>query len=426
MEIIKELTKNTLSGLTKKKLKSTPDNYFREFKIQANKEDVSFEEIELFKEILHSLSKNEKNSLDKKVETYSELAQVLSNRISQDDLKKLLSTFEEILTPSIDFSIKDDVDNFVKEISDNPKDIVSRDSLKKLKKLSHERMRLDRKYLKKKTDDIIKIISLMSKHFDKTLVESEDSTTEVIKIRNELQELNISNASQREIGILQTKLVESLYDIENSMNSNNALLDESREKISELHYTIEKLQEELAAEREEKSKDYLTGILNRRAYENEVLKVEKRYSLFQSHFAIVFFDLDKFKNINDTYGHDCGDHVLKNFAGLLTKITRQEDVIARYGGEEFISIINYTDESEVKKYVFRIKKIIEANSFKYGDSKIKLSFSAGAVYRDNYDTFEDARRAADLLLHKAKDTGRDKVIFDDGTEINATIHYAKN
>lgn len=422
--MIKELTKNTLAGLKNKKLKATPENYFREFKIQANKENINIEEFELFKEILHSLSNEEKNSLDKKLETFSELSQVLSNRISQDDLKKLLSTFEEILTPSIDFTIKEDVDNFVKELSDNPKDVVSRESLKKLKKLSNDRMRLDRKYLKKKTDDIIKIISLMSKHFDKTLVESEDSTGEVIKIRNELKALNISNASQREIGILQTKLVDSLYDIEKSMNSNNVLLDESREKISELHHTIEKLQEELAVEREEKSKDYLTGILNRRAYENEVIKVEKRYSLFQSHYAIIFFDLDKFKNINDTYGHDCGDHVLKNFAHLLTKITRQEDVIARYGGEEFISIINYNDENEIKKYVYRIKKIIEANSFKYGEYKIKLSFSAGAAYRDKYDTFEEARKSADKLLHEAKDTGRDKVIFDDGTQINSTLKNA--
>ena len=423
MASIKEITKNTLSALGRKQVSSTPENYFKEFKIQSNNENIRIEEFEYFKELLHTLTKDEKNILDKKIETYNELAEVLAKRISNNELKKLLSTFEEVLTPSIDFSIKDDIDTFINDISDNPREITSRDSLKKLKKLSHDRVKLDRKYLKQKTDDIIKIISLMSKHFDKTLLESEDSTSEVIKIRNELKALNISNASQREIGILQTKLVETLYGIEHSMSNNNALLDESREKISELHTTIEKLQEELAVEREEKSRDFLTGILNRRAYENEVEKVEKRYALFQSHYAIVFFDLDKFKNINDTYGHDCGDHVLKNFANLLAKITRQEDVIARYGGEEFISIINYTNENEVKKYVYRIKKIIESNSFKYGDSKIKLSFSAGAVYRDKYRTFAEARKMSDKLLHEAKDTGRDKVIFDDGTQINSVIHH---
>merc|ERR1711879_430990 len=121
---IKEITKNTLSALGRKQVSSTPENYFKEFKIQSNNENIRIEEFEYFKELLHTLTKDEKNILDKKIETYNELAEVLAKRISNNELKKLLSTFEEVLTPSIDFSIKDDIDTFINDISDNPREIT--------------------------------------------------------------------------------------------------------------------------------------------------------------------------------------------------------------------------------------------------------------------------------------------------------------
>ncbi|MDD2640323.1 MAG: diguanylate cyclase, partial [Arcobacteraceae bacterium] len=93
------------------------------------------------------------------------------------------------------------------------------------------------------------------------------------------------------------------------------------------------------------------------------------------------------------------------------------DIIVRYGGEEFVSIIIYDDIEEVKKYAYRIKKIIEENNFVYKDLKFKITFSAGVAYREKYDCYHTSVNNADDLMYKAKKAGREKIIFDDGFEI---------
>ena len=140
--------------------------------------------------------------------------------------------------------------------------------------------------------------------------------------------------------------------------------------------------------------------------------MEKKFSIFNSNYAIVFYDIDHFKNINDQFGHACGDIVLKSFAGILKDLTRKEDVIARYGGEEFIALINYQDEVEIQRYIKRVKKIFETTNFIYKDTKIKIKFCAGVTYRNKYDSFLEAKKRADELLYDAKRNGRNKVIFD--------------
>ena len=98
---------------------------------------------------------------------------------------------------------------------------------------------------------------------------------------------------------------------------NKTILNDSKERFNNLHKQIEELQKELLIAKEEKEIDFLTNVLNRRAFHHEIEKMEKKYSLFESDYAIIFYDIDHFKNINDIYGHTCGDAVLKNFASIL-------------------------------------------------------------------------------------------------------------
>jgi len=142
--------------------------------------------------------------------------------------------------------------------------------------------------------------------------------------------------------------------------------------------------------------------------------MEKKYSIFNADYAIVFYDIDHFKQINDKYGHTCGDMVLKNFAAILKELTRKEDIIARYGGEEFVALINYLDEIEIQRYIKRVKKTFENATFLYKDSKIKITFSAGITYRNKYESFIEAKKRADELLYEAKRKGRNKIILDNG------------
>ena len=146
--------------------------------------------------------------------------------------------------------------------------------------------------------------------------------------------------------------------------------------------------------------------------------MEKNFSIFDNDYAIVFFDIDHFKSINDDYGHTCGDVVLKKFASILKELTRTEDVIARYGGEEFIALINYQNEIEIQRYLKRIKKSLKETNFIYKDSVIKLKFSAGVSHRNKYVSYLEAKKVADELLYKAKNQGRNRVYIEEWDNIS--------
>lgn len=416
MDSIKKLTKNVLTILKDNRLDITPENYFKEFKKQADLSDINIKELKLFDEIINILTNDEIVNASS-LESFNDISQLLSKRVSDDDLSDLIPVLNDILSPSIDFTKKDENETFIKKLLLAPKKVVSKDTLRKLQSISKDRITADRQILRVKTDDIIKITTLMEKYFEKSLIESSNSTKEITKIKNELNDLNISESSFRELGILQKKLINSIFNIENTLAKNTESLDNNKSKFDEMKKTIEKLQNELSIVKEEKNTDFLTNILNRRAYDEEVKKIEKKHTVFSSNYALVFIDIDHFKNINDTHGHTCGDVILKTFAAVLKELTRQEDVISRYGGEEFISLINYKNKEEIIKYVYRLKRIIKTNAFIYKDIRIHVRFSAGVAYRDNYKDYMETKKVADQLLYKAKNGGRDKVIFDDGTEV---------
>lgn len=214
MTNIKELTKNTLSQLKNHNLPTLPENYFIEFKKQAQLLNTKFDEFELFDKLNLSLTKNEKESI--KIKSFNDLAQILAQRVTNDELKKLIEVFEELLTPSIDFSFVEEIENFIVSILKKPRDITSKETISKIKEISKQRVDSDRKILKDKTDDIVKLTSLMSRYFDKTLSNSNNSSEEIMKIKDELINLNISNSSHRELKIVQKKLIDTIYKIENS------------------------------------------------------------------------------------------------------------------------------------------------------------------------------------------------------------------
>ena len=416
MDSINNLVKSVLTNLKDNKLEITPENYFKEFKKQVDSTTININELKQFDEIINILTEDEIIN-SSCLESFNDITKLLSKRVSDDDLKELIPILNDMLSPSIDFTAKDEIETFVKKLLKEPKQIVSKDTQRKLQSITKDRTNADRLILRTKVDDIIKITTLMEKYFEKSIIESSNSTNEITKIKNELNELNISESSFRELGILQKKLITYIFNIENTLEENLKSLDGNKTKFDEMNKTIEQLQNELSIAKEEKATDFLTNILNRRAYDEEVQKIERKHSVFSSNYALVFIDIDHFKNINDTYGHTCGDIILKTFASVLKELTRQEDIVSRYGGEEFISLINYKDKEEIKKYVFRLKRIIKTSAFVYKEDRIHVRFSAGIAYRDNYKDYTETKKSADDLLHIAKNNGRDKVVFDDGTEI---------
>lgn len=151
--------------------------------------------------------------------------------------------------------------------------------------------------------------------------------------------------------------------------------------------------------------DALTGIYNRGAC-NNYLKLEfMRYTRYQHPATIAMIDIDKFKQINDKYGHQAGDVVLQNFANILKNTVRKADIVCRYGGDEFIIILPDTNASMASKLINRINKIIfKKLIIQYQSNIIKYSVSIGVATIDSssYKQYEDWLNSADLNLYKYK------------------------
>jgi len=412
MQSIKEITRNTLSSLKEKNLPTTLENYFLEFVAQAKNYDIKFDDIKIIDDALKNLTNDEKNSLNS--QSIFQIIKVLLKRTSNEELRELIYTFGVLLVPSINFDKKEIIEEFVLECLRNPKNITSKEYILKIREFAHERVEEDRKVLKEKTNDIIKLTALISRYYDRKLLDSNKSNKEIKEIKEDLIKLDISNHSKRELILVQKKLINTIYKFENSLLENTKVLSKNIDKFKLLHKQIEELEKELRVAKEEYFFDFLTGILNRRAYDSEARKIEKQFFIFDTNFAIVFLDLDHFKSVNDNFGHICGDEILKSFATILKELTRKEDIVARYGGEEFVALINFRDKIEVNRYIKRVKKTISNSTFIYKEHRINITFSAGITFRNKYKSIEEAQIKADELLYQAKKTGRNRAIFDTG------------
>lgn len=162
--------------------------------------------------------------------------------------------------------------------------------------------------------------------------------------------------------------------------------------------------------------DGLTGILNRRAILERLLDELSRADREKKPLCLIMFDIDRFKNVNDTYGHDAGDKVLIEVVDRIKSELRPYDIMGRYGGEEFLLGIPETDLNTGKIIAERFRTCICERPFEINDKKLKVSISLGisnTIPPRNCDTnklIETMIKSADDALYKAKETGRNKVV----------------
>jgi diguanylate cyclase (GGDEF)-like protein/PAS domain S-box-containing protein len=152
--------------------------------------------------------------------------------------------------------------------------------------------------------------------------------------------------------------------------------------------------------------DNLTGIYNRHK-SNEEIDIEiSRDRRYNGVFALAMFDIDHFKHINDTYGHDVGDYVLKEFSTLISKHIRDSDRFGRWGGEEFILLLPHLNNKEAMSVAQKLRKIVANYAFK---DIPQVTTSVGITIYTPGDTKESLLKRVDHALYKAKKAGRNKV-----------------
>jgi len=181
------------------------------------------------------------------------------------------------------------------------------------------------------------------------------------------------------------------------------------DKIKELEDINKELAKELAKERFKSSYDNLTGVLTRVEFEK---RLDHSFSLFKRfsnrHFSLVFIDLNDFKEVNDTYGHEAGDNILMGFAQFLKTYLRESDLIGRLsgGGDEFLLLL---EESNLKSGVKAIRKIESALrecKISTGEKDISVSFCRGIVSTSEKKKVHDTKglmKEADMRMYKQKE-----------------------
>ncbi len=155
--------------------------------------------------------------------------------------------------------------------------------------------------------------------------------------------------------------------------------------------------------------DPLTGMHNRRYFDDALREYLTEFRRIEKPIGLMILDLDHFKQVNDTYGHDVGDEVLRAVANTLGDMTRYHDVVARLGGEEFAVVAPNMTEDQLIKLAERIRKAISAQVVVAGNVRLRVTTSIGLAIWDGKETGEEFYRRADKQLYQAKRQGRNRV-----------------
>ena len=163
----------------------------------------------------------------------------------------------------------------------------------------------------------------------------------------------------------------------------------------------------------EANTDKHTGCYNKTFFNNRITLEVNKSKVTGDPLSLIIFDLDHFKKLNDSFGHDAGDYVLKEMAQVIrSNGIREQDVFARYGGEEFVILLPKTNLKQSFEIAERLRKLIESKLFMYDGKRLPVTASIGvADYRQGVITGTDLFKRADDAVYKAKEAGRNQVQF---------------
>jgi diguanylate cyclase (GGDEF)-like protein len=157
--------------------------------------------------------------------------------------------------------------------------------------------------------------------------------------------------------------------------------------------------------------DALTGLGNRRHLDAALARRLSRWQRHARPFGVMMLDVDRFKVLNDTYGHDVGDRMLRLVARSMAAAARQSDDVARYGGDEFVVLSDASDEDALCRLGERLRMVVERSRIAVeGGGEVGVTISVGAVVVAAQDDAAAVLRRADEMLLRAKRTGRDRLM----------------
>jgi len=314
------------------------------------------------------------------------------------------------LTPSYAPFMSNDIAVLKKQIRENNSIILSKAFAEDLKILTQKRIKLDKDELKKKLKDLDQIAERLSIKILRILEQTDGSSKEIKNITVELQNWRKDKedfeAIKEKLLTIATSIDKELTHFSEEMKKEDEEIIKLRKKVAMLEGKVKELSKEVKT-------DFLTNIANKKAVLEELKRQESAYQRYKTIYSVVFFDVDHFKNINDTYGHDAGDVILKSLGLLFKRYARDIDLIGRFGGEEFIAILPNTEKQGAYKFAEKIREIVSKTKFMYKNTRINVTISGGVASRNETSSAEETLKLADERLYLAKKSGRNKICATD-------------
>jgi len=331
----------------------------------------------------------------------------LSKSSSHDDVTTISSLLMLGLSPSIAPQMNDELMALTQKIYTNPEFILESSFEHELKMAIAMRIALD----KKNVNDMLKVLDSLLGKLSVQLIDlierSDISSSEIKGIKKDLEGLGEERSgdfktAHRKLYTIATTLEEKVELLSKDLKAHN-------DKVVTMGSRIATLEQELAEVTQASREDFLTKLYNKRALEEMMAQKEADFERYGHSYCIAMFDLDHFKSVNDTYGHDAGDAVLKAFAQILKNNGRTNDIIGRFGGEEFLAILGDTDIEGAKVFANKVRLQVVKAHFVYQDKRIAVSVSIGLALRTDYPSLRSTIVGADERLYDAKKKGRNRV-----------------
>ena len=325
----------------------------------------------------------------------------------EGNLKQIAAIIIASLVPSIASSINEKIAKISDNLRKNPEILTMQSIEKELRAAIKLRISLDKNTLKAMIQSLDSVLDKLSLQLIGMIEKSDQSNTEIKDIKRDLENLNKQNN-------LDFKTAHNkLYTIAIALEENTAALSQDLKahdnEVKLLGKKIEGLEKELEDAKQNSREDFLTKLFNRRALDDYMEIKENEFTRYGRNFSVVMFDIDHFKKVNDTFGHEAGDAVLSAFAAILKKDCRTVDIVGRYGGEEFLAILSETDIEGGVIFAEKVRAHVEEAKFMYQNQRINVTLSAGVSMRSKFPSQKATVNSADEKLYLAKQNGRNRV-----------------
>ncbi len=263
-------------------------------------------------------------------------------------------------------------------------------------------------------DEVADFLTTQNDERQSALGDADQLSSQVMQnvehINREVHETNDLAEIRTKVGVRLAKIAEQARDYrarqESRFLEQSAVAQKMTARVASLERQTSELHRSLHQEQARSQTDALTGVPNRGALDSRMAEEINRWKRFRDPVTVLVWDLDRFKSINDTYGHRAGDRVLQEVAKCFAARIRATDVLARFGGEEFVMLLVGTQMAEASKVANELRESVRGLRFHFRDTPVTVTTSCGMTELRDGDTAETVFDRADAALYKAKDGGR--------------------